>query len=129
MKETFLKKELEILRSNLFKALNIYEEENDIKPLNDREHLDRKIKNPLPFKKYVDKLNKNIEGLIVWLSDSEESLETIKILSKVKIDLHSIERNVGVNAHLRVRNIIFKHLNIISKVIETLKIDKNEING
>lgn len=123
MKKIFLEKELNVIRNNIFKALNIYEEENGIEPKNKRAHKPVVVYKPLTFEGYIDKINKNIEGLIGWLASSGDNLDIINGLSDIKVKLHSIQRIAGEEYYPTLRQIMFKNLSIISELIELHKTD------
>lgn len=119
MKKLYLERELNVLRNNIFKALNIYEEENNIEPQNKRKHKQVSVSKPLSFKNYIDRIAKNIEGLISWLANDDDNLEIIQKLTDIKVKLYSIQHIAGIGYYPSLRQIIFKSLNIVSELIES----------
>lgn len=145
--DRYLKKELKILQDKVFKALNIFEEENGIKPKGKKKReykvrvahdsrgnitsttsesyyeIARLIKNPLPFSEYIDRIVKNIEGLVFGLN-TEEDIEYKSKYEKVIQDLLSIKYNLlsmrfikDVEYYEILRQKLFKDLDIIRELI------------
>lgn len=135
----YLKKELKRLQNKIYKALNIFEEENGINPKDRKEKNEstpitndksatvctREVKNPLSFCDYIDRVVKNIEGIVFGIAKDKDTISmqsdknerAIQDLSDIKYSLLSMRFIGDVDYYPVLRQKMFKNLDIVEEII------------
>lgn len=113
----YYNKEFRILQDKIYKALNIYEEDNNIEPQNKKAKKKIEVLNPLPFSQYVDEyIVKNIEGMIFDINGEDENI-TNKLLD-VKLSLMELQYRKGEEGYRFLRKKIFQNLELVNELVK-----------
>jgi len=125
MNKIYLEKELKSLGNKIYKALNVYEEENGIEP--DSSKKKKKIteeenKHLLSFSDYIDFVIRKIEGIQLSLDESEDNQSLIEKLSYINHNLHSMQYSKGKVDYLGIKRSLFKNCDIIKEYVGNFKV-------